>query len=250
MSRRIPLACVVLTLFWTANARAEPFTVLPDGSVAFDTALMTSGVFRCQGTIACSGSGTNSVTLGSGSNQATITFTGITTTLQVTNRTQPVAIGTFDVVSSPGFTFPQRGNRNLPVLHFGLVFEHTSPTPGIGRIGWTFGPGGGSQLPILTGISTVGLPLDVNPPHVGYSGFVYTVRPFPFRIPANGSLDLAANVGVVPEPGTMLLVGSGIVGLLGARRRRRSARDPFPLTHSAPCCPSMSTAGEIQQHKV
>ena len=224
MARRIPLGCVLLALSWGAEARADPFTILPDGQVAFDTALMTSGVFRCQGPLACSGSGTNSVTLGSRSGQATITFTGVTTTFQVTNRAQPVAIGTFDVVSTPGFTFPARGNVNYPVVHFGLVFEHMSPTPGIGRIGWTFGPGGGSELPVLRGISWVGLPLDVNPPHVGYSGFVYTVRPFPFKIPASGSHDLVANVGVVPEPGTLLLVGSGIAGLIGARRRRGSAR--------------------------
>jgi hypothetical protein len=226
MARRITLGCCLLAILWSAEVRADPFTILPDGRVAFDTGLTTSGVFRCQGTIACSGSGTNSVTLGSGDKQATITFTGITTTLQVTNRVQPVALGTFDVVSTPGFTFPERGNRNLPNLHFGLVFEHTSPTPAIGRIGWTFGPGGSLALPILRGISTVGLPLDVNPPNVGYSAFVYTVRPFPFGIPANGSLDLAANVGVVPEPGTMLLVGSGIAALIGARRRRGSARRP------------------------
>jgi hypothetical protein len=185
---------------------------------------MTSGVFRCQGFIACSGSGTNSVTFGSGDQQATITFNGVTTALQVTNRVQPVALGTFDVVSTPGFTFPERGNRNLPVLHFGLVFEHTSPTPAIGRIGWTFGPGGRPELPILRGISTVGLPLDVNPPDVGYSAFVYTVRPFPFSLPGHGSLNLVADVGVVPEPGTMLLVGSGIAALIGARRRGGSAR--------------------------
>jgi len=217
MRRQVPFGCVLLALLCSAELRAEPFTILPGGQVAFDTALKTSGVFRCQGSIVCSGSGTNSVTLGSGDRQATITFDGVTTALQVTNRAQPVALGTFDVVSTPGFTFPERGNRNLPVLHFGLVFEHTSPTPAIGRIGWTFGAGGRPELPILRGISTVGLPLD------GYSAFVYTVRPFPFRIPATGSLNLGADVGVVPEPGTMLLVGSGIAALVGARRRRGSA---------------------------
>ena len=227
MARRIPLGCVLLAALWGAEVRAEPFTILPNGQVAFDTALMTSGVFRCQGPIACSGSGTNSVTLGSGGKQATITFTGVTTTLQVTSRVQPVALGTFDATATPGFTFPRRGNVNFPVLHFGLVFEHTSPTPATGRIGWTFGPGGSAQLRVLRGSSFVALPLDVKPPHVGYSAFVYTVRPFPFRIPSNGSLDLGANVGVVPEPGTMLLVGSGIAGLIGARRRRGSAKRPL-----------------------
>jgi hypothetical protein len=53
---------------------------------------------------------------------------------------------------------------------------------------------------------------------------VYTVRPFPFSLPGHGSLNLVADVGVVPEPGTMLLVGSGIAALIGARRRGGSAR--------------------------
>jgi PEP-CTERM motif-containing protein len=222
MPRRIPLGCALLAVLWSAEARAEPFTILPNGQVAFDTALTTSGVFRCQGTIACSGSGTNSITLGSGDNQATITFTGVTRTFQVTNVAQRITVGTFDVTSTPGFTYPERGNPNLPVLRFGLIYEHTMPTPGHGTASWTFGPGGGSMLPILTGIAYVGLPLDVNPPNVGYAGFVYTVRPFPFSLPGSGSLDLAADVGVVPEPGTILLVGSGIAGVIGARRRRRS----------------------------
>jgi hypothetical protein len=224
MARRIAVGCVLFALACSAELKAEPFTILPDGQVAFDTALMTSGVFRCQGFIVCSGSGTNSVVLGSGDEQARITFNGVTTAFQVTNRAQPVGLGTFDVESTPGFTFPERGNRNLPVLHFGLVFEHASPTPAIGRIGWTFGPGGRPELPILTGISSVALPLDVNPLDIGYSAFVYTVRPFPFSLPGHGSLNLVADVGVVPEPGTMLLVGSGIAGLIGARRRHSAKR--------------------------
>ena len=224
MARRIAAGCVLLALACSAELKAEPFTILPNGQVAFDTALITNGAFRCEGFIVCSGSGTNSVTLGSGDKQATITFNGVSSAFQVTNRAQPVSLGTFDVVSTPGFTFPERGNRNLPVLGFGLAFEHTSPTPAMGRIGWTFGPGGRPELPILSGGSWFFLPLDVNPPNVGYSGFVYTLRPFPFSLPGHGSLDLVANVGVVPEPGTMLLVGSGIAGLIGARRRLAARR--------------------------
>jgi hypothetical protein len=197
MRRQIPFGCVLLALLWSAELRAEPFTILPGGQVAFDSALVTSGVFRCQGFIVCSGSGTNAVTLGSGEKQATITFNGVSSAFQVTNQARPVSLGTFDVVSTPGFTFPERGNRNLPVLGFGLVFEHTSPTPAMGRIGWTFGPGGRPELPILTGGSWFGLPLDVNPPHMGYSGFVYTVRPFPFSLPGHGSHNLVADVGVL-----------------------------------------------------
>ena len=118
MARRIAAGCVLLALACSAELKAEPFTILPNGQVAFDTALITNGGFSCQGFIVCSGSGTNSVTLGSGDKQATITFNGVSTAFQVTNRAQPVSLGTFDVVSTPGFTFPERGNRNLPVLQF------------------------------------------------------------------------------------------------------------------------------------
>ena len=65
--------------------------------------------------------------------------------------------------------------------------------------------------------------LGVNPPHVNYSAFVYTVRPIPSTLPSNGSIDLFAKVAVVPEPGTIVLVGSGIADLIGARRRRSGA---------------------------
>lgn len=223
MARRISLGCVLLAMLWGAEVRADPFTILPDGSVVYNTALTTTGVFQCDH-IKCSGAGTNSVTLESGGKEATITFTGLATMLQVTNTVQQVPIGTFDAVATPGFTFPERWNVGLPLLHFRLFFEHTSPNPASGNLFWTFGPGGDAQLPHLTGISSVALPLTVNPPHVGYSAFVYTTRPFPFKLPSNGSLDLFAKVAVVPEPGTIVLVGSGIAGLIGARRRRCGAK--------------------------
>src|SRR5690242_20441967 len=116
MKRRIALFCFCLSAVWPSTARAEPFTILPNGDVVWDTELTTRGVFRCQGPIPCSGSGTNTVMLGSGANQATITFTGVKSSFQVANRGKIVDIGRFDVVSTPGFTFPRRGNENSPVL--------------------------------------------------------------------------------------------------------------------------------------
>src|SRR4029453_17921082 len=77
MPLRLSLSCLVLFAAVAAEARAEPITVLPDGNVVFnDVGITTEGVFRCPRAFSqCSGSGTNSVTLGTGSNRATITFT-------------------------------------------------------------------------------------------------------------------------------------------------------------------------------
>jgi len=114
MARRIAAGCVLFALACSAELKAEPFTILPDGQVAFDTALMTSGVFRCQGVIVCSGSGTNSVVLGSGDEQARITFNGVTTAFQVTNRAQPVGL----VVTAPALLAAQAlVNRNIIPEH-------------------------------------------------------------------------------------------------------------------------------------
>ena len=40
--------------------------------------------------------------------------------------------------------------------------------------------------------------------------------------------DIALQTSVTPEPGTLILVGTGIAGLLGARRRRRAKRAEGP----------------------
>lgn len=223
MRRPVIVAASLLSSFLAAPpASADSFTIRPDGSVAFDASFTTRGVFTCGGTIACAGEGTNSVTFGSGADTATLTFTGMTRSIEVTNRAQPVELGTFTAEATPGFTFPVRGNRNLPVLTFQLFLSQTSPVADTERAAWHFGPGGGTGLPLFRGNSFLIVPLMPTPGGPGYSAIVFTARPFPFTLPANGTLDLTANVGVVPEPASLILLGSGLAGVAWSRRRRRS----------------------------
>jgi hypothetical protein len=219
MPLRLSLSCLVLVMV-AAEARAEPFTVLPDGNVVFNNVgITTEGVFRCPRAFTqCSGSGTNSVTLGTGSNRATLTFTGLTQTLDIANFVQPVTLGTFAASGPANFTFPQRSNVNNPVLVFSLIVTESSPTQATTRAGWSFGPGGGSDLRVLMGTDNFAVPIGPNP--FGYDAFVFTTRPFPFSLPGHGTRDFVADVGAVPEPGTLILVGSGLVGAAFARRRR------------------------------
>jgi hypothetical protein len=224
MALRLSFSCIVLLVIAAAQARAEPVTVLPDGNVVFnDVGIETRGVFGCPRLFTrCSGSGTNTVTLGSGSNIATITFTGLTQTLDIPNFKVPVTLGTFSTSGPADFTFPERSNVNFPILTFSLIVTESSPTQATGRTGWTFGPGGRSNLRVLLGTDHFSVPIGSNP--FGYDAFVFTTRPFPFSLPGHGTRDFVADVGAVPEPGTLILVGSGLVGAALARRRRSGSR--------------------------
>jgi hypothetical protein len=222
------LSFTVLMCIGTANlARADPYTILPSGELAFNVVLTTSGVFTCLRGIPCTGSGSNSITVGTGSETATLTFLGVTNkSFRATNVNTPVFLGLFDATSSPGFTWPTYTNPRVSVLQFDLRLTHAPDSP-IGATGgqsWGFGPGGAPSLPLLTSFGTSGgyatLPAGPNPPGFNYSHIVYTFTPYPFSLPSNGSLALSADVGAIPEPGTMVLLGLSLAGAAYARRRR------------------------------
>jgi hypothetical protein len=191
-------------------------------SFALNGAFTTEGVFTCLRSLACAGSGTNTVTLGSGSNTATLRFNGVDTAVAIGNLVKPVTLGEFQTSSGPGFTFPTRPNPNVAILRFAFTIRHSSPIDSDRQIGITFGPGGTPELPLLMSTSYMSFPVpsELTTPGHNYSRFVYSFSPFPFTIPANGTTTFSAQVGVVPEPATMLLVGGGLLAAVALRRRR------------------------------
>lgn len=218
------VACFVLALLASAGtARAEPYMILPDGSLVFNAVYSTQGVFTCGSVLPCSGSGTNTITLGSGSSEVTISFTGVSAAATVGNVAVSVPLGSFNTVADdPAFTFPSHPNPNVSVLAFTLMMTQTSPAAGAGSRFMTFGPGGGSELSVLEApVSFFAFPTGSNPPGFSYTLIVYSLSPFPFSLRANDVTLLAAEAGVIPEPATLALVGSGL-GLIVAARRRRA----------------------------
>ena len=66
-----------------------------DPIVITTTTITTSGTFDCRRISGCTGEGTKSLTITSGSETATLTFLGLTSTFDVTNEKAPVTLGHF-----------------------------------------------------------------------------------------------------------------------------------------------------------
>ena len=208
----------------TGMARADPFTIRPDGSLVFNVELATSGTFNCRSTIPCTGEGTNSITIGSAGNRATLTFNGVTSAFQVSGNSRRVTIGTFEGTASEGFTFPRRENALAPILDFNLVLTHTSPTSSTRRERFEFfWPGDRPDLsrPRVSDFHAT-FPVGSQPAGYHYTGIVYSyLSP---SIPSNGARSFEANVGAVPEPSSLLLMGAGLATGAYARRKGNSRR--------------------------
>jgi hypothetical protein len=221
----ILLALGVLIPF-TGDADATPFTILPNGDLEIDTAFTTQGVFSCA--LGCSGSGTNSIIFGSGTNTAALTFFGVSATVPVFSGAKTHAtLGVINASATDGFTFPTiPANPNQSLVILSLTLLQSSPVPGAGHTTWGFDlGGGGTQLPLQTifggGPTFMELPIGPQPPPYHYSSLVYTFDPFPFTIPSNGIVDVGADIGAIPEPTTLLLFGTTMAGLGLVRWRRR-----------------------------
>ena len=212
---------LVLSLLATARAQADPYTILPNGDLLFDVSMRSSGVFGCPAHLPCTGSGTNAITLGTGSATATLRFTGVEAEFQAGNVVTPVTVGAFELFGSPDFTFPVT-NPFAPAFSFTLTIDHTSPVEDSGSIRWVLGQNGR----LLIGSDWLGVSAGPNPPGYAYTGIVYTFSQGQIGNPGLGNAqNVVANVGVVPEPATLLLMSTGMAGLAWTRRRTRIRRD-------------------------
>ncbi len=208
------LFSALFCLFAAITTQADPFVILPNGELGFNTSFTTNGTFNCT---LCTGSGTNSVVFGSGGNTVQLTFTGVNTTMVVSGASQPVTLGQIQVVASgSGFVFPTPSNPNFPLVTLSLGISQTSPSvggTGINLIAF----GGGTSLNFLPFNTNWGsIPIGPNP--ASFTFIVFTFQNF--TIPnTNATVPVTADVSAVPEPASVLLLTSG-AGLLFSFRKR------------------------------
>jgi hypothetical protein len=180
----------------------------PSAARADTVSFGTTGSVVCA---SCTGSGTNSVTFGSGGNLLTLTFTGVPpgTTVDASPSTftsfgqiQTSVSGTGAAIAA-GTTFTLTINQTLPGIGTGDfsatlagVISQNSST-GMVTFTVTSVTVGGAKYDVLSN------PLVLVPPSTN-----------------NGVSTIQGQVTSVPEPASLLLLGAGLIAVAGVVRRK------------------------------
>ena len=199
---------------------------LPNGELGYTTTYTTDAVFTCDpqhvGLIGgtCTATGAH-LTLTSGAAILDVLYHPVTATITASNATQVISMGWMETVLSGSgpFTFPATAHSTGPMLFsVGL----SASAFGSVQFGYINAILGNTQLQrnccnffqstMVTGL--VPPPAPYTYQDLAVDGFVFP------DIPSDDALTpIEADVAIIPEPTTLALTATGLLGLAGWRRR-------------------------------
>lgn len=220
----LPLVMIV----FPAGAALAQWGTNPAGDPTYTTTYSTSGAFSCGvAFIYTSGTCTNlaggAIQLTSGDATLALGFAGTTGGFTASNVSQDANLGMFlESVGGTGpFVFPTNSAPAFELFNFTLSLM--SPL-GARTWGTTFSHGGGTSISGAgdQGQAYFAFYLGTPPGGPSEASLVYTFRDNPTLTYEQAGRPLFAAVGIVPEPSSFILIGTGLLAIGTLLRRRDS----------------------------
>jgi hypothetical protein len=220
------------------RASDAQWSKLPNGELSYHTDYTSYMAFHCANfadewvDVTCSPlAGGNGIVIWNNGASMTLSVTPTSGFLDATNVSKRVFLGAIQqtVGGNGNFIFPAGAHPRSPMITFSVGIMTSTPFP------WGAGMYKGYNVPApatsiapncCDGWSSVGtLPITAPPAGFTYSSIAIDRFTRPVLLAQDNTIIVEASYGLIPEPSTVVLLGSGLVGVAGvlARRRRRAA---------------------------